>query len=59
MECPEFRQLLLFLREDLKEEDIPRRDKIRGAIIRAWHVYYKVLRDELQVSVDLFYSNIF
>ena len=50
VECPEFRQLLLFLREDLREEDIARRDKIRDAIMRAWYAYYKVLKDELQVS---------
>lgn len=37
VECPEFRLLLLLLREDLKEEDIPRRDKICSAIIKAWH----------------------
>jgi hypothetical protein len=53
VECREFRQLLLFLREDLREEDIPRRDKIRDAIMRAWYAYYKVLKDELQVSLQL------
>jgi hypothetical protein len=50
VECPEFRQLLLFLREDLKEEDLPHRDKIRAAIMKAWYTYYKVLKEELQVS---------
>jgi hypothetical protein len=59
VECPEFRQLLLFLREGLREEDIPRRDKIRAAIMKAWHAYYKVLKDELQVSLELFHPIIF
>jgi hypothetical protein len=55
VECREFRQLLLFLREDLREEDIGRRNKFRDAIMRAWYAYYKVLKDELQVSLqDLF-----
>ena len=55
MECQEFRQLLLFLREDLQDEDIARRDRYRDAIMRAWYAYYKVLKDELQVSLqDLF-----
>jgi hypothetical protein len=58
VECPEFRQLLLLLREDLREEDIPHRDKIRTAIMKAWYQYYKVLKDELQVSLDLFHPNI-
>lgn len=53
VECPEFRQLVLFLREDLREEDIPRRDKIRSAIMKAWYAYYKVLKDELQVSLEI------
>jgi hypothetical protein len=57
VECPEFRQLLLFLREELREEDLPRRDKIRTAIMRAWYIYYKVLKDELQVSHDLFHCS--
>lgn len=56
VECPEFRQLLLILREDLREEDIPHRDKIRSAIMKAWHAYYKVLKDELQVSLVHFFS---
>jgi len=55
VECQEFRQLLLFLREDLRDEDIARRDRYRDAIMRAWYAYYKVLKDELQVSLqDLF-----
>jgi hypothetical protein len=55
VECPEFRQLLLFLREDLREDDLPRGDKARTAVMKAWYIYYKVLKDELQVSHDLFH----
>jgi len=55
VECQEFHQLLLFLREDLQDEDIARRDRYHDAIMRAWYAYYKVLKDELQVSLqDLF-----
>jgi len=49
VECPEFRQLLLLLREDLQDKDIPRRTKIRESIIKTWHAYFKVLKEELAV----------
>ena len=35
VECVEFRRLLLFLREDLKDTDIPHRTKIKSDIIEA------------------------
>jgi hypothetical protein len=50
VECPEFRQLLLFMREDLREEDIPHRDTLRRSIIEAWYTYYKCLKEELAVT---------
>ncbi|KAG2750991.1 hypothetical protein P692DRAFT_20647111, partial [Suillus brevipes Sb2] len=36
VECPEFRQLLRLMHQDLKESDIPRRMKFRSLIIDAW-----------------------
>ncbi|EDQ99474.1 uncharacterized protein LACBIDRAFT_334966 [Laccaria bicolor S238N-H82] len=40
-------QLLLLLHEDLEDKDIPHRTKMRESIIKAWHVYSKVLKQEL------------
>ncbi|EDQ98471.1 uncharacterized protein LACBIDRAFT_335933 [Laccaria bicolor S238N-H82] len=47
VECPEFRQLLLLLREDLEDKDIPHRTMMRKLIIKAWEAYFKVLKQEL------------
>jgi hypothetical protein len=33
IECKEFRKLLLLLRQDLKDSDIPHRTKIRESVI--------------------------
>lgn len=49
IECPEFRNLLLFLREDLSDDDICGRDKLNKSIMEAWHSYYLILKDELEV----------
>ena len=43
VECPEFRQLLLLLRSDLKDSDIPRRTKLRELLLQAWKDYFQVL----------------
>jgi hypothetical protein len=45
-----FRDLLLLLRGDLKESDIPKRTKIRELIIKSWREYMEVLKAELAVS---------
>ena len=50
VECPEFHQLLLLLRQDLQDKDIPQRTKIREAIIRAWQVYFITLKRDLVVG---------
>jgi hypothetical protein len=50
IESTELRQLLLLLRDDLDDEDIPKRDKIHDAIISAWKVYYLSLKKDLKVS---------
>jgi hypothetical protein len=49
VECREFRLLLLLLRNDLKEEMIPHRTKLRDLIIRAWKQFFQVLRRDLAV----------
>jgi hypothetical protein len=49
VECPEFRRLLLLLRNDLEEAMIPRRTKLRELIIQAWGQYFQVLRRDLAV----------
>jgi hypothetical protein len=51
----ELRQLLLLLRDDLDDEDIPKRDKVHDAIIAAWKAYYLSLKTELKVSLCTFY----
>lgn len=51
IECPEFRSLLLYLREDLTDDDICGRDKFTQSIMEAWYNYYIVLKEELEVSI--------
>jgi hypothetical protein len=51
VECPEFHQLLLLLRQDLEDKDIPHWTKVREAIIDAWQAYFDVLKIELAVSL--------
>jgi hypothetical protein len=46
----ELRQLILLLRDDLDDEDIPKRDKIHDAIIAAWKAYYLSLKKDLKVT---------
>lgn len=53
MECPEFRRLLLLLRADLQDKDIPHRTKIREAIVTAWKTWFTSLKRELAVSLTL------
>lgn len=50
IECREFRDLLLLLRESLQDTDIPHRTKIRTAIIEAWAAWYQTLKASLAVS---------
>ena len=49
IECPEFRNLLLHLRDDISDNDIFGRDKLKRSIMEAWYAYYPVLKAELQV----------
>jgi hypothetical protein len=57
VERPEFRALLLLLRADLDDEDIPHRTKIRTAIMEAWEKEYARLKKEMQVSDSNAISN--
>ena len=50
IECPEFRELLRLLREDLRDANIPQRTKLRELIIETWKDYFKVLKDDFAVS---------
>jgi hypothetical protein len=58
VKCPEFRQLLLLLREDLKDTDIPHRTKIREQIIKAWKIYFQELKDDVVVCYILLMTQI-
>ena len=49
IECPEFRLLLLLLREDLNDTDIPHRNKVRDSILRTATTYLEKLKEDLAV----------
>jgi len=53
VECPEFRRLIRFLRQDIKESDVPHRMKIRNVILELWKENFEVLRAKLTVSIQL------
>ena len=49
VECPEFRDLCMFLRPSLQDKEIPHRDRLREGIIEQWHQWFDGLRRELAV----------
>jgi hypothetical protein len=51
IECREFRDLLLLLRSELQEKDIPHRTKIRESIIKAWKAHFEILRKDLSAAL--------
>lgn len=53
VECPEFRDLCMLLREGMTDKDIPRRDKLREGIIQQFEKEFGRLKVEL--SVELLY----
>ena len=55
VECCEFRDLLLLLREDLIDKDIPHCTKIRESIITAWQSWFIGLKSKLSVSTVFIY----
>jgi len=62
VECPEFRDLCMLLRESLNDKDIPRRDKVREAIIQQFEKEFACLKVELSVGWFVlvnYYTNTF
>jgi hypothetical protein len=55
VECPEFRQLCMVLRESLVDADIPHRDKVRESVICRWKEAFGVLKGQLSVSLCAFH----
>lgn len=51
VECPEFRDLCMLLRESLTDKDIPRRDKLREGIIKQFEKQFACLKVDLSVSL--------
>jgi hypothetical protein len=51
MECREFRDLLLLLRGDMQDKDIPHRTKVRESVITAWKNWFTILKGELAVRM--------
>lgn len=47
--------MLLLLREDIDDDDIPRRDKIHDAVLKAWKDYYLSLKQDLKVFFSFFH----
>lgn len=51
IERKEFRELLLILRENLRDSDIPRRTSVRNKIMETWKHYLATLTSELGVNI--------
>lgn len=49
VECPEFRDLLLYLNSDLGEHDLPHRTKLTELIFEQFRHHYADMRSELKV----------
>jgi hypothetical protein len=50
VECPEFRELLLYACPEIQDSELAKRDKIHDMIVDASADYIEVLRKELGVS---------
>jgi hypothetical protein len=53
VEQKEFRDLLLFLKEDLKDEDVPKRTKMRDLVMVYCKAYFKRIKEDMAVSTCL------
>lgn len=53
VENREFRDLLLFLKPELIDGDIPHRTKIRAAIVEHWRLQFSQLKMEIKVDKSL------
>ncbi|KAF8586581.1 hypothetical protein K439DRAFT_1614963 [Ramaria rubella] len=51
IECPEFRTLLLLLREELKDKDIPHCTNIRKQILKTWEIHFQQLKKKLVAAL--------
>ncbi|KAI6101604.1 hypothetical protein EDD17DRAFT_1512489 [Pisolithus thermaeus] len=49
IECEKFWHLLLLLKNDLKDNDIPHHTKIKSNIIQGWKNHFTVLKTDLQL----------
>jgi hypothetical protein len=61
VKCSEFRNLLLFLRRDLRDADIPHWSKVRDLVLDSWSTYFDELKLNLEVrpsSTLLWHVNI-
>ena len=50
---PEFRRLLVLLQEELADNVIPGRTKVRNTIMESLDDFFKSLKDELQVLLSV------
>ena len=51
VECPEFHDLCMLLRESLEDNNIPRCDKVWEAIINEWRKQFELLKGKLNVKL--------
>jgi hypothetical protein len=51
VECPEFRELLLYACPDINDSDLAKRDKIHNMIVDASVEYFEVLKKQLGVCL--------
>jgi hypothetical protein len=49
VECPEFRELMVYACPNINDSDLAKRDKIRNAIVNASVDYFEVLKKQLKV----------
>lgn len=50
VDCSAFRRLLLILRRDIDDSDIPHRSKMRELVLAAWKSSFDTIRAELKVN---------
>ena len=54
VDCPELRDLLLFIGAELQEKDIPHRTKLAQLITERFQIEYKQILKELEVCFLIF-----
>ena len=59
IECPEFRCLLLLLRSDLMDTQIPHRTKLHELLLQAWAQHFKNLHRDLAACLPHFLWDLF